>query len=64
MTSVKISTTDELLAVAQLYFALSDHLGVNDMLTAVAALQRADRAADAVEKLVTDGLAPAQQAFH
>ena len=34
---------DDLAGVAQLYYALSDHLGVDPLLTAVAALSRADR---------------------
>ena len=36
-------TDDELLDVAALYFALSDHLGLHALLTAVASLERADR---------------------
>ena len=34
---------DDVEAVAELYFALSDHLGLHQLLTAVAALERGDR---------------------
>ncbi len=34
---------DDLVAVAELYYALSDHLGLHRLLTAVAALERVDR---------------------
>ncbi|MDD7969443.1 NAD-glutamate dehydrogenase [Actinomycetospora lemnae] len=36
-------TDDELLAVAELYYALSEHLGLDALLTAVAGLERSDR---------------------
>jgi glutamate dehydrogenase len=36
-------TDDEVLAVAELYYALSEHLGLDTLLTAVAALDRTDR---------------------
>ena len=36
-------TDDEVLAVAELYYALSEHLGLDALLTAVAGLDRSDR---------------------
>jgi glutamate dehydrogenase len=36
-------TDDEVLAVAELYYALSEHLGLDALLTAVASLDRTDR---------------------
>ena len=36
-------TDDEMFAVAELYYALSEHLGFDALLTAVAGLERADR---------------------